>query len=214
MSTAPAGPVSQKRTSRKRNLVRHVRVVDARHRPDSREGVAATAARVVTLVRAQSLLLAVLERDGDIAASLVDVLAKHGRDQHRIGIAFSDDDPYCARTSTPSKSRLRMKFTTPETPSAPYSAEAPPVWTSMRSINAKGIVSISTAAEPGRPATWRRPSDEHECASTPRLRRLSSVRPVLPMNAFEPPASVLSVDETSAGSRLEVVRQVGDARSS
>ena len=70
-----------------RNFVRHVRIVDADIIRVLAKGVAATTAGVVTLVRAQPLLLAVLERNGDVAASVVDVLAKHGGHQHGIGIA-------------------------------------------------------------------------------------------------------------------------------
>ena len=65
--------------------------------------------------------------------------------------------------STPSKSFFRMKFTTPAMASAPYTAEAPPVIVSTRSIAADGIelVSTSSAAFAG----WRAAAvDQHEGA--------------------------------------------------
>ncbi len=61
--------------------------------------------------------------------------------------------PIWPRAETPSKLRLRMKLTTPETPSAPYTADAPPVSTSTRSIRSVGIELMSTAALFGSPAT-------------------------------------------------------------
>ncbi len=45
--------------------------------------------------------------------------------------------------STPSKSFFRMKFTTPAMASAPYTAEAPPVIVSTRSMAADGMVLMS-----------------------------------------------------------------------
>ena len=49
--------------------------------------------------------------------------------------------------STPSKSFFSTKFTTPASASAPYTAEAPPVIVSTRSIAADGIVFKSTTSE-------------------------------------------------------------------
>ena len=62
-------------------------------------------------------------------------------------------------------------FTTPATASEPYTAEAPPVSTSMRSMNCAGMVFMSTAIEPGLPDTKRRPSTSTSVRSMPRLRR-------------------------------------------
>ena len=45
---------------------------------------------------------------------------------------------------TPSKSSLSTKFTTPATASDPYTAEAPPVSTSTRSMSAVGMLLMST----------------------------------------------------------------------
>ena len=50
-------------------------------------------------------------------------------------------------SSTPSKSSRNTKLTTPATASAPYTVDAPPVRTSIRSIIAVGIWFTSAALE-------------------------------------------------------------------
>ena len=69
-------------------------------------------------------------------------------------------------TFTPSKCVLRMKFTTPATASAPYTAEAPPVSTSTRSISAAGIWLMSEKLRPptAEPGPRRLTVDEHQGA--------------------------------------------------
>ena len=74
--------------------------------------------------------------------------------------------------STPSKSSLSTKLTTPASASAPYTAEAPPVIVSTRSMAADGIVFKSTisAAFAG---CARRPSTSTSVRFAPMPRRLT-----------------------------------------
>ena len=69
-----------------------------------------------------------------------------------------------------------MKFTTPATASAPYTAEAPPVMTSTLSIIADGMVLMSTTS--AALAGWvRRPSTSTRLRLVPRPRRLAVEMP-------------------------------------
>ena len=65
--------------------------------------------------------------------------------------------------STPSKSFFRMKLSAPEIASEPYTAEAPPVTMSMRSISAVGIIEVSTSPS-SLNGTMRLPFMQHQVA--------------------------------------------------
>ena len=98
--------------------------------------------------------------------------------------------PYCetlAPTSTPSKSFLVMKFTTPEMASEPYTAEAPPVTMSIRSMIGAGMRLMSTAPEVPNGGK-RLPSISTSVRLEPKPRRLMVAAPGLPllMNSVEP----------------------------
>ena len=80
--------------------------------------------------------------------------------------------------SNPSKSFLKMKFTTPLTASAPYTAEAPPVTISTRSVSPVGSSVISTPPVRIDGAT-RWPSRSTSVRLTPRPRRLRKLAPEL-----------------------------------
>ena len=80
-----------------------------------------------------------------------------------------------------------MKFTTPETASAPYTAEAPPVMISTRSIHAAGMRLVSTADEPADEPTKRRPFTNTSVRLDPRLRRSCMATPAVPMKRLELP---------------------------
>ena len=96
----------------------------------------------------------------------------------------------------PSKSSFRMKLTTPVTASAPYTADAPPVVTSTRSTKALGMVPISTAEVPRKPATCRRPFTRVSVLSEPNPRRFKELEPVSVFSAVE--------EEISAGISLTI----------
>ena len=74
-----------------------------------------------------------------------------------------------------------MKFTTPAMASEPYTAEAPPVTTSMRSISAAGIWLMSGEGFGlpvlGSPTPSRRPSTSTRVRCGPRPRRFTVVMP-------------------------------------
>ncbi len=78
--------------------------------------------------------------------------------------------------STPSKSSFRTKLTTPASASAPYTADAPPVIVSTRSMAAEGIVFKSTisAAFAG---CARRPSTSTSVRFAPIPRRFTLAIP-------------------------------------
>ena len=86
--------------------------------------------------------------------------------------------------STPSKSFLVMKFTTPATASEPYSAEEPSFTISMRSTIICGIIELMSTVESPRGATnagkCRRPFTNGSVAASPKLRRLMGNRPWKP----------------------------------
>src|SRR3989344_1389166 len=98
--------------------------------------------------------------------------------------------PYWASTRTPSKFLAMMKLTTPPTAAAPYTAEAPPVRTSTRSIRAEGMKLMSAASEPPRvfgvPGIRRRPSIRTWVRVAPRPRRLTVAVPVEPLDRAAP----------------------------
>ena len=77
-----------------------------------------------------------------------------------------------------------MKFTTPATASEPYTAEAPPVRMSTRSIIAVGIWLMSGAAEAActPPYGMRRPSISTRVRVEPRPRRFRVAVPVAPFD--------------------------------
>ena len=78
-----------------------------------------------------------------------------------------------------------MKFTTPATASAPYTAEAPPVTTSTRSIRLAGMKfrsgAVLTAPAAGVPGWRRRPSIRTSVRLAPRPRRSTVAVPVAPL---------------------------------
>ena len=80
-------------------------------------------------------------------------------------------------TLTPSKSSLRMKLTTPATASEPYTAEAPPVSTSMFWIREFGIELISTVP-PEVVGVTRVPLISTSVRFEPRPRRLTVAVPL------------------------------------
>ena len=85
----------------------------------------------------------------------------------------------------PSKSRLVMKLIAPEMASEPYTADAPPVMMSMRSMSAVGMVCVSTA--PPMPNGVRRlPSSMTRLRFEPRPRRLMVAAPPVPLLTFWP----------------------------
>src|SRR5690606_3466441 len=90
--------------------------------------------------------------------------------------SFSCEMPYCAETCAPSKSSFRMKLTTPETASAPYTAEAPPVMISTRSIRPDGRIEMSTAPLDA-PGTRRRPLTRVRPRDVPSWRRSRKAEP-------------------------------------
>src|SRR5690606_39595451 len=134
--------------------------------------------------------------------------------------------PYCASMRTPSKSSIMMKLTTPATASAPYTAEAPPVSTSTRSINAAGIWLRSGDAAPfcvGSPGIRRRLLTSTRVRCDSRLRRLTVAAPVAPFDRLPPKSanacgrllmrsstrvtpSILTVSELTAVTGLMLVR--------
>jgi hypothetical protein len=82
-----------------------------------------------------------------------------------------------------------MKLTTPATASAPYTADAPPVSTSTRSINAAGIWFKSGDAAAfcvGSPGIRRRLFTSTSVRCEPRLRRLTLAVPVEPFERLPP----------------------------
>ena len=81
-----------------------------------------------------------------------------------------------------------MKLTTPATASAPYTAEAPPVITSTRSIHSTGMVLTSTAEEPEVAPTWRRPLTSTSVREVPMPRRSIRPTPAVPMKRVELPS--------------------------
>ena len=92
--------------------------------------------------------------------------------------------PVYIATSVPVKSLRVMMFTTPPIASEPYTADAPSLRTSTRSIMASGIALRSTevlAPEP--PATTRRPLSSVSVRLAPRPRMLIRVEPSPPLLA-------------------------------
>src|SRR5580658_4167185 len=87
----------------------------------------------------------------------------------------------------PSKCVLRMKFTTPATASAPYTADAPPVRMSTRSISAAGIWLMSEKLRPpsAEPGPRRRPSTRVSVRWLPRPRRSMVAVPSAPLEVVE-----------------------------
>ncbi len=85
--------------------------------------------------------------------------------------------PHWVSNSKPWKFLRRMKFTTPPTASAPYTAEAPPVITSTRSIRAEGMVLTSVTIRPFCGIS-RRPSASTRFRFGPRPRRLRVEMPM------------------------------------
>src|SRR3954451_9303066 len=83
-----------------------------------------------------------------------------------------------------------MKLTTPETASAPYTDEAPPVRTSTRLISDDGM-KLMSATEPwrGSPGCRRRPLTSTRVRCDPRPRRFTDAVPVEPFDTFEPCAA-------------------------
>src|SRR5678816_1454480 len=82
-----------------------------------------------------------------------------------------------------------MKLTTPATASAPYTADAPPVSTSTRSISAAGIWFKSGDAAAfcvGSPGIRRRLFTSTRVRCEPRLRRLTLAVPVEPFERLPP----------------------------
>jgi hypothetical protein len=84
--------------------------------------------------------------------------------------------PYCASNSAPWKFFLRIRLTTPEMASAPYTAAAPPEMTSTLWMAAEGIVLRSTVRLPLTGCT-RRPLTSTRLRFVPRLRRLTVAAP-------------------------------------
>ncbi len=72
-----------------RDLVRHIRIVVERVIMVFEKAGEAAATREVAVVGAQALFLAVLERDRDVAATVVDVLPEHAGEEHCVGVTFS-----------------------------------------------------------------------------------------------------------------------------
>ncbi len=87
--------------------------------------------------------------------------------------------------STPSKSSLRMKFSAPEIASEPYTAEAPPVMMSMRSIERVGIIDVSTSPS-SLNGTMRLPFISIRLRCEPRPRRSIVAAPCVPLLTFWP----------------------------
>src|ERR1044071_3533161 len=87
----------------------------------------------------------------------------------------------------PSKFFLSTKLTTPAMASDPYTAELPPVTTSMRSMRSVGnvLTSADTALARMSEPTWRRPLTSTRVRWVPRPRRSSRFRPVVPRKRLE-----------------------------
>ncbi len=79
--------------------------------------------------------------------------------------------------TSPSKSDLVITLMTPATASEPYTADAPPVITSTRSINSAGIILKSTMLLDGTPPMKRRPLRSTRLRLSPRLRRSTELMP-------------------------------------
>jgi hypothetical protein len=84
--------------------------------------------------------------------------------------------PVWKSMSTPSKSFFSTKFTTPARASAPYTADAPPVIVSTRSIAADGIVFRSTTSD-AFAGCARRPSTSTSVRFGPMPRRFTLAMP-------------------------------------
>ncbi len=96
--------------------------------------------------------------------------------------------PHWPSSSSPWKFLRSLKFTTPATASAPYTAEAPPVMISTPSIAEVGMVfrSITRAALAG----WaRRPSSSTRVRLAPRPRRFTVEMPtvLVALGCWSPP---------------------------
>jgi hypothetical protein len=97
----------------------------------------------------------------------------------------------------PWKSLRRMMFTTPDTASEPYSAEAPPVRTSTWSTIWDGIWLVSTSPVLSA-GTRRLPSTRTRVRFTPRLRRSTVAIPAVPLSTVLPsPSSTVDGSERS-----------------
>ena len=84
--------------------------------------------------------------------------------------------PVWKSISTPSKSSFSTKLTTPASASAPYTADAPPVIVSTRSMAADGIVFKSTISE-AFTGCARRPSTSTSVRFAPMPRRFTLATP-------------------------------------
>jgi hypothetical protein len=85
--------------------------------------------------------------------------------------------------STPSKSSFRITLTAPAIASEPYTADAPPVMMSTRSINAVGIIDVSTSPS-SLNGTVRRPFMRTSVRCEPRPRRSIVAAPCVPLLTF------------------------------
>ena len=80
--------------------------------------------------------------------------------------------------STPSNVLRVIIFTTPATASAPYTAEAPPVEISIRSIKEVAMLFKSTALSPAIPPMKRRPLTRTSVLELPNPRRSVVFKPL------------------------------------
>ena len=112
------------------------------------------------------------------------------------GLSASESAIICvsARTSIPSKLLRVMKFATPATASLPYSAEAPSVSISMRSIMIEGATLLMSTKPKPPSVVCRPPFNNTNVARGPSPRKLIVVVGELPMFTAPPPCWVLTVD--------------------
>ncbi len=113
----------------------------------------------------------------------------------------------CALSSTPSKSSRMMKLTTPVIASEPYTADDPPVTTSVRATSAVGIVLRSVTCS-GPKIAKRRPLTSTRFRCAPKPRRFTSAVPPGTVLALAPPL----VEATNCDDELSRLLNIDRAR--